>query len=330
MRSRAFVCLGLPIFLLLPNYCAAISPDDYPELRAFVQEVSGKYGLSKADLYRWFRKAKIRQDILAAIRAPKEALPWYRYRPLFVTQQSAVRGERFWQAHARALARAESEYGVDPATIVAILGIETQYGRNPGRFRVMDSLTTLMLEYPKRQAFFRQELEQYLLLTRELKIDPLALRGSYAGAIGVPQFIPSSYRHYAVDFDGDRVADIVNSVADAIGSVANYIKEHGWQRDGRVVADVTLEGQLPDWLGELDPEPVAPLKYLISYGILPVEYNHIDQSAAVIKLEEESGPVYYFGYNNFYVITRYNRSRNYAMAVYKLSKLIRQRYNRER
>ena len=318
--------LSLPIFLFFSGPCPAVSPGDYPALHTFIQEMSGKHGLAIPDLKRWFDQADIRQDILAAVNAPKEALPWYRYRELFVTKQNAMRGKRFWGANARSLARAEREYGVDPAMIIAILGVETQYGRNLGRHRVMDALTTLMLEYPRRRVFFRRELEEYLLLTRELGINPLTLRGSYAGAIGVPQFIPSSYRRYAVDFDGDERINLVSSTADAIGSVANYFRQHGWERDGLVIADIRLEGELATWIEELDSNPITSLKYLITYGILPLEYNQIDQSAALIRLEEETGPVYRFGYNNFYVITRYNRSRNYAMAVYELSQWIRQVY----
>lgn len=323
LRLSLPTALSLPIFLFFPGHCPAVSPGNYPALQTFIQDMSSKHGLAVPDLNQWFDQAAIRQDILAAVNAPKEALPWYRYRELFVTKQSAMRGKRFWQANARSLARAEQEYGVDPATITAILGVETQYGRNLGRHRVMDALTTLMLEYPPRRVFFRRELEEYLLLTRELGINPLTLRGSYAGAIGVPQFIPSSYRRYAVDFDGDARVDLVDSTADAIGSVANYFSRHGWERDGLVIADIRLEGELAAWIEELDSTSIKPLKYLITYGILPLEYNNIDQSAALIRLEEEAGPVYRFGYNNFYVITRYNHSRNYAMAVYELSQWIR-------
>ena len=329
MRLWLPLCAILLIFLSLPGKCLAVSASEYPALQTFVQMMSSRHGMSETELYGWFAQVAIRDDILAAIRAPKEALPWYRYRKLFVTKQSAARGQRFWRANANTLQRAEREYGVDPATIVAILGIETQYGRNLGHHRVLDALTTLMLEYPRRSAFFGRELEEYLLLTRELDVDPLVLRGSYAGAIGVPQFIPSSHRRYAVDFDGDKHIDIVDSAADAIGSVANYFKQHGWQRDAPIIADIKLDGEFADWIQQIDHQPITPLKYLITYGILPMEYNNIDQTAALIRLDEEAGPVYHVGYNNFYVITRYNRSRNYAMAVYELSQWIRKLYDQK-
>jgi membrane-bound lytic murein transglycosylase B len=327
MRLWLPLCSSLFISLSLPGKCLAVNASEYPALQSFVQMMTSKHNMTETELYGWFAQATIRDDILAAIRAPKEALPWYRYRKLFVTKQSAARGKRFWQANAATLERAEREYGVDPATIVAILGIETQYGRNLGHYRVLDALTTLMLEYPRRSAFFEHELEEYLLLTRELGVNPLELRGSYAGAIGVPQFIPSSHRRYAVDFDGDKHIDIVDSAADAIGSVANYFKQHGWQRDGPIIADIKLDGGLADWVKQIDHQSITPLKYLITYGILPMEYHDIDQTAALIRLDEEAGPVYQVGYNNFYVITRYNRSRNYAMAVYELSQRIRRLYD---
>ncbi len=326
MRSCFPVLLSLALCLHATGPAGAVTVRDYPALGTFIQEMVEKHHFSEQELEQWFARANVRQEILDAIRAPKEALPWHRYRELFVTETSARRGASFWQAHAQTLARAEREFGVDPATVVAIMGIETRYGRSSGRFPVMEALTTLMLEYPRRSTFFRRELEQYLLLTRELKLDPLALQGSYAGAIGVPQFIPSSYRRYAVDFDGDHRIDLVDSYADAIGSVANYFKQHGWQPNAPVIADIELDGELIAWLDELGSRPVVPIKYLIGYGLLPLDYNGVDHAAALIRLEERAGPVYRLGYNNFYVITRYNRSSNYAMAVYELARSIRRTY----
>lgn len=327
-RWRTTLLLGAvsSLWLATADSASALSARDYPELGGFIEEMAQKHGLPEDELARWFEKTRIRQDALAAIRAPKEALPWHRYRELFVTRPSAQRGARFWREHAQTLVRAEREFGVDAATIVAILGIETQYGRNGGRYPVMDTLVTLMLEYPRRRSFFRRELEEYLLLTREHKFDPLELRGSYAGAIGVPQFIPSSYRRYAVDFDGDRRIDLIGSYADAIGSVASYFRQHGWQQGTPVIADIELNSELIAWLAKLGDRPVVPMRYLLGYGVLPLDYGNIDQSAALIRLEEPAGAVYRLGYNNFYVITRYNRSRNYAMAVYELARSIRRIY----
>ncbi|MDH3670721.1 MAG: lytic murein transglycosylase B [Gammaproteobacteria bacterium] len=307
----------------------AVDIASYPTLQTFIEGIVSKHGISARKLNEWFESATIRQDILRAVDAPKEGLPWYEYRKLFVTEQSALRGKRFWRANATALSNAQREYGVDPATIVAIIGVETQYGRNTGSFRIIDALTTLTLEYERRSDFFRGELEQYLLLVQELNVDPLALRGSYAGAMGVPQFIPSSYREYAIDFDGDGRRDLIGSNADAIGSVANFLLRHGWRKDGAVVEPLQPEKDLTLWFSKLGSIPMLPLRYLLGYGIVPMEYNDKDEPAALITLEEESGPKYHLGHNNFYVITRYNRSQNYAMAVYELSESIRRLYNVE-
>lgn len=327
MRFRLSVLvLSLPIVLVLPDHTLALSPAQYPGLQSFIQEMVSKHGLSEPEMDQWFKQTRIRQDVLSAVRAPKEALPWYEYRKLFVTGPSARRGKTFWKTNAKALSKAQREYGVDPATIVAIIGVETQYGRNTGRFPIMDALTTLMLEYPPRREFFRRELEEYLLLSRELKLDPLELRGSYAGAIGVPQFMPSSYRQYAIDFDGDDERNIVSGHADAIGSVANFLKQHGWQRDGLIIQPLQLQKDLINWLEKLGNAPTLPLRYLLGYGVLPMEYNDADESAALVTLEGEAGPLYHIGYNNFYVITHYNRSQNYAMAVFELSQWIRKLY----
>ncbi|MEE9598247.1 MAG: lytic murein transglycosylase B [Acidiferrobacterales bacterium] len=319
--------LGFAFVLFAPARALAVDIAAYPALQTFIERIANKHGISAKKLNEWFKSARIRQDILHTINAPKEGLPWYEYRKLFVTKQSALRGKRFWQANATALSNAEREYGVDPATIVAIIGIETQYGRNTGSFRIIDALTTLTLEYPRRSDFFRGELEHYLLLAQELKVDPLALRGSYAGAIGVPQFIPSSYREYAIDFDGDGRRDLIGSKADAIGSVANFLLRHGWRKDGTVVEPLQPEKDLILWFSKLGSTPMLPLRYLLGYGIVPMEYNEKEEPAALITLEEQSGPKYHLGHNNFYVITRYNQSQNYAMAVYELSESIRQLYN---
>ncbi len=328
LRLRAPLLASILLLIVAsPATALAVAVDKYPALQDFIDSMVKRHGFSERGLEDLFTKARIRQDIIRSIETPKEASPWYEYRKLFVTRQSAERGRHFWQANANALSRAQREYGVDPATIVAIIGVETQYGRNTGKYRVLDALTTLTLKHPPRSEFFRGELEAYLLLTRELQIKPLKLRGSYAGAMGVPQFIPTSYRQYAIDFDGDGSRDIIGSVADAIGSVANFLKAHGWQKEGAVIQRLELAEELVAWLEQIRGTPMPPLRYLLGYGILPIPYNGGDPSAGLVRLEGESGPAYHLGYNNFYVITRYNRSRNYAMAVFELSEWIRRLYD---
>jgi membrane-bound lytic murein transglycosylase B len=266
-----------------------------------------------------------RPSIIRAMSAPGTARPWYEFRRRNVDPGRIEGGVRFWAANAAALERAGRDFGVPPELIVATIGIETLYGRNMGNFRVLDALSTLAFDYPPRADFFKRELEEYLLLVRDFRIDS-GTRGSYAGAIGIPQFIPSSYRKYAVDFDGDGRRDLVRSPADAIGSVAHYYQSYGWKAGAPVVSQANT--------GDLDVAPfiaqgikphtrVADLK---SKGFTLTEPVDDATDATIFQLETETGPRVMLGFNNFYVITRYNRSQNYAMAVYELSREIRAAY----
>ncbi len=329
---RSHISALLPILLLSlaePRVAYAVDLNKYPKLVTFIDEMVERHGFSQKELRRLFTRAKIRREIIEAIERPKESLPWYEYKKIFITERSVQRGKRYWKKHAQALTRAQEEYGVAPEIIVAILGVETQYGRNKGTYRVIDAFTTLILEYPPRRDFFRRELEEYLLLARELKVDPMYIKGSYAGAVGVPQFIPSSYRQYAVDFDGDQKRDLLANADDAIGSVANFLKIHGWEANEPVSDDVQLEGTLYVWIEKLGVKPMLSVRHLINYGIFPRNREDTEKHAALIVLEGESGPIYRIGYNNFYVITRYNRSTRYAMAVYELGKRIRKQHEGE-
>lgn len=304
----------------------ALEPGETPEVEAFIQEMSAKYQLDPESLHEIFARVEIRDDILEAMRRPAEARPWHEYRQIFVTDESVRNGAKFWKKHARTLERASAEYGVEPEIIVAIIGVETRYGRSTGRYRVIDALTTLAFRYPERAAFFRKELEEYLLLCLELDVGPLTFNGSYAGAMGAPQFIPSSYRRYAVDFDGDGRRDLLGSMDDAIGSVANYFRAHGWRRGEPVVTEARIEGTPYAWMESDRAEPNVSLKRMREYGVLPVRDIDIEQLATLVSLEGEDGVVHRLGYRNFYVITRYNRSKRYAMAVWELSVMIKERY----
>ncbi len=306
----------------------ALDLDANPELRQFMDEMTAKYGFAAGDLQRWFADAQLRPDIVEAMDRPKEALPWHEYRRLFVTEDNAVRAARYWRKNARALARAYEQYGVEPEVVLAILTVETRLGKNTGRYRVLDALTTLAFTYPARGEFFKRELEEYLLLARDLGVDPREIKGSYAGAMGIPQFIPSSYRVFAVDFDGDAKRDIVNSADDAIGSVAHYFKRHGWRSGEPVTDEAQVEGEHYLRIAAAGVRPRADLKSLRKYGIAAPNGADEGRQASLFALQGENGPVYRLGYQNFYVITRYNRSRHYAMAVYELSQLVRQFYER--
>jgi membrane-bound lytic murein transglycosylase B len=318
--------LCLPALLVLAassRPAAAVDFREYPEMAAFIQDMSARHGFSPAELRRVFAHARIRPEIIEAIERPREALPWHEYKKNFVTTEHVQLGRKFWQRHEAALERARAQYGVAPEIIVAIIGVETQYGRNKGEYPVIDALTTLMLRYPPRAEFFRRELEEFLLLARESGFDPVTIKGSYAGAMGTPQFIPSSYRRYAVDFNGDRRRDLLNNPEDAIGSVANFLKEHGWQTREPVADEVEIQGTLYFWVEKLGVKPVLSVSHLVLFGVVPREATDTQRLAALIALEGESGPFHRLGYDNFYVITRYNRSKRYAMAVYELGEMIR-------
>ncbi|WP_234994901.1 lytic murein transglycosylase B [Microbulbifer donghaiensis] len=296
---------------------------DNPDAQAFVEYMVEKHDFDRDQLNGLMREAKRKDSILKAIKRPAEkAKPWYEYRKIFLTPQSIAGGVDFWDKNAKALTEAEKKYGVPAEMIVAIIGIETRYGGNMGGYRVLDALATLAFNYPRRSAFFTKELENFLLLTRDQGMNPIELKGSYAGAMGFGQFMPSSYRAYAVDFNGDGHVDIWTDTEDAIGSVANYFARHGWLplepvvvlANARPNADMTIVNDSLDanWtVGQL-----AEKGFTTTAQVAP------DLAASVFSLETEHGKQYWIGLNNFSVITRYNRSRLYAMAAYDLAQEI--------
>ncbi len=292
----------------------------------FINEMVGRHGFDRAALRALFDRVKLSPQVLAAISRPAESKPWYKYRPIFVTPASARAGATFWHHNSRLLAQAERRYGVPAQVILAILGVETFYGRNTGNYRVADALATLAFYYPPRARFFRAELEELLLLSREQLLDPLSLQGSYAGAMGLPQFIPSSYRRYAVDFDGDGFIDIWNNAGDAIASVANYLKTHGWESEQPVAVRARITGSGYAKFLDKKLEPSIDLMRFKQAGITPESEIDGNPRAALVALETKTGYEYWLGLKNFYVITRYNHSPLYAMAVYQLSEAIRESY----
>ncbi len=294
-----------------------------PEVEAFVQDMSVRHGLGGAELRLILRQARKQPDILRAMSAQASSpRPWYRYRPSFVNPERIAGGVRFWNRYAELLARAEREYGVPAEIIVATIGVETVYGSYTGSHRVLDALTTLAFDSPRRADFFRGELEQFLLLVHEGVLDPLRMRGSYAGAMGVPQFLPSSFRNYAVDFDGDGMRKLWDGAADSIGSVANYYRSFGWQAGRPIAVPARVEGEGYAALAEQGIEPRFDANALAQAGVTPTADIGAD-TAAMLVLAGEGGNEYWLGLNNFYMITRYNRSVNYAMAVFQLAREIR-------
>lgn len=298
---------------------ASVSPERLAELASQQQ-------VPLAALQAATTQARLRQEILDTIARPWEAKPWHSYRPLFVTPERINKGVDFWQRHATVLARAEQTYRVPAALIVAIIGVETFYGRQMGRHGVLDSLYTLGFHYPERSEFFAKEFAQLILLAQEEKWPLTSLKGSYAGAMGMGQFMPSSYRHYAVDFDGDGKRDLFANPADAIGSVANYFAEHRWHW-GESVVEPALIGLAPvSTLLTPGPELTQSWAELAAAGIAIAAPLPADAPVKLLALEQVDGPEYWVARHNFYVITRYNRSPLYAMAVHQLSQAIQDAY----
>ncbi|AFJ02328.1 Membrane-bound lytic murein transglycosylase B precursor [Methylophaga frappieri] len=302
-----------------------------PELDEFIDEMVTEHQFDRQELNSLFSQVEVKDSILKAISRPAEkAKPWYEYRNIFLDQARIDAGVRFWQQHAQTLAKAEKEYGVPAEIILAILGVETRFGGNMGSFRVIDALSTLGFRYPPRSPFFRKELQQFLILTREEGMSPAEPVGSYAGAMGLGQFMPSSYRAYAVDFDGDGHRDIWTNRADAIGSIANYLKRHGWQAgEGIVYPTQSKDGTLPEALIERGLKPSISREEAKAAGLslakLPASANQL----TVFSLTQRDGESLWLGEPNFYAITRYNHSRMYAMAVFQLAEAIRTQYERQ-
>lgn len=300
----------------------------------FVRDTAAKYGIDPAHIERVLANAQIRESIVAAMSRPAEAKPWRDYRPIFITPARIDGGRAFLARHRDALARVEARTGVPAEIIVAIIGVETSYGANTGKFPVVDALYTLAFAYPRtgdpakaerenrREAFFRDELGQLFALQKETGLDIATLTGSYAGAMGWGQFMPSSYRQYAVDGDGDGRRDLFNSTDDVFASIANYfLGKGGWKPGGPVVVRANLDGNAAPF----EPaglEAVHTLPELAARGYRPLGPVPAGATAVPLNLDGANGPEYWLGFNNFYAITRYNISKHYAMAVHQLSQAI--------
>lgn len=324
MRRFTRYFLLLPLFIFQSSVLADSIATDL-DAQGFITDMVDRHGFSQAELTDLFKQATFQEPIIAAITRPAEGKPWHQYREIFLTADRINGGASFFAQHANSLRKAEETYGVPAEIIVAIIGVETRYGTHLGRFRVIDALATLALYYPPRASFFRRQLEEFLLLAREEKFDPLSAYGSYAGAMGQAQFIPSSYRRHAIDFDGDQRRDLTTSV-DAIGSVANYLKNHGWEAASPVAHRATVKGN--------ETPKNVPQGYKLSTEARELRKSGVDFIADIadnrlggfIQLELQSGPEYWVTWQNFYAITEYNHSALYAMAVYQLSQEIRSAY----
>jgi membrane-bound lytic murein transglycosylase B len=321
--------LSMILMVLLLTPLAAAVSDTVPasfrtERDRFVAEMVDKHAFDESELAALMSEARYQQSIVDAMNRPYEGKPWGLYRALFVTAERIAGGQRFLAEHKPLLRQAEAAYGVPAEVITAIIGIETNYGGTLGSHRVLDALSTLGFAYPRRADFFRKELEEFLLLAREEALPPTSVRGSYAGAVGKPQFIPSSYRAFAVDFDGDGQRNLWESDADVIGSVGAYLAQHGWQRGRPIASTATLNGSLKPGIEVGGKRPLVPrstVAQLEAAGVEPAEALDPSARAALIELDR-NGPEYWVTLENFYAITRYNHSNLYALAAVELSRAI--------
>lgn len=307
------------------------------DVQQFIQQMVDKHQFDRKQLTQWLNQATINQKIIDSISKPAEGLPWFKYKKIFITPSRIESGVAFWKEHQDTLKKASAEYGVPEEVIIAILGVETFYGKHSGGHRVLDALVTLGFNYPPRSKFFLSELEEFLLLTREEKWDPTSIKGSYAGAMGKPQFISSSYRRYAVDFNKTGHRDLLNSPEDSIGSIANYFKVHGWKRNQPIIFPAAIKGEQYKSLttNGKAPKPTYSYNEIAGVGIglgggMNVSPELKNEKFALVSMEGEKGLEHWLGLENFYVITRYNHSALYAMAVYELSQNIKSAYNKEK
>jgi len=323
-------CLFVLFFALVTVLAQPAWADTHFTQRADVQEFINsmvrKHHFKRNDLTNLFNQVKYHEMVIKHVNQPLEANPWRTYQRLFVNEWRIQHGVKFWQKHAVALKKAEDIYGVPPSIIVATLGVETKYGERTGEYRVIDSLTSLGFSSSKRAPFFRKELEQFLLITREQHLNPFKVIGSYAGAIGMPQFIPSSYRYYATSFTKKTSIDLVNNTDDVIASIANYYQKNGWVQHDPVAmqasVNVTQYNKLPK---PKDTRQAVSVRILELYGVKPSQ-TIADKSTKVklIELPSNDSKEYWVGFRNFDVIRRYNPNDLYAMAVYQLSHYIQE------
>ncbi|GAC18085.1 lytic murein transglycosylase B [Paraglaciecola arctica] len=319
---RSFLTLGL----CLSGFSIQASPVDLQ--KQFIDLMVNKHQFDRSVIESTLAKANKNEAILKSIAKPWEAKPWHQYYPIFLTEKRLTKGLAFWQTHQQTLARAEEETGVPAEIIVAIIGVETFYGTYTGKYSVLDALVTLGFHYPPRAKFFRKELAELFLLAKEENFDITELKGSYAGAMGWGQFISSSYRHYAVDFDGDGVRDLLNNPADAIGSVANYFKKHHWKANTDIAYKAQVSGSQYSELLSKSLKYSHKWAQLEDAGVSITEPNlSKDMSVKLFEFEQPNNKEYWIGLPNFYAITRYNHSPLYAMAVFQFSQQLKQGFD---
>jgi len=320
MFKRFFVIKFIFIYLFCQPIFAAKTFGERDDVKKFIHHMVQKYHFDEKELMDVFNSVELRPTVISSIKAPLEINPWYKYQSLFLTEERMREGVAFWKKHKATLERAEKIFGVPAEIIVSTIGIETKYGKNKGDYRVIDALTNLAFSRTSRAPYFRKELEEFLLLSREKHLNPLHILGSYAGAIGQPQFMPSSYRTYAINFSGSGKIDLSNNVDDVIGSIANYYQKHGWLKNKPVAMPATVKGLR--YYSLANKKKSITVGNLSAYGIYPDGYVDEDDKAKLIRLEGVDKKEYWLSFHNFDVIKQYNTSTLYAMAVYQLGEYI--------
>ena len=323
--------LLITAFSLFYNNLSFSHDIERDNIKIFIENMVEKHGFDEKELSSILAQAESKESILNAISRPAErTLTWNQYRDIFIKDERIVAGVQFWKEHTETLNLISEETGVSIEILVGIIGVETYYGRITGGYRVIDALSTLAFDYPKRSPFFTRELEEYLLIAKEEKMDPFDATGSYAGAMGSPQFMPSSYRAYAVDSDNDGKRDIWNNWSDVIGSVANYFIEHGWQRGNEVIVPANYDessSKIEIKNGLKATETVSSLSFQGVSFTTNMDGNH---PAELLKLEQENASNYWVGMHNFFVITKYNHSIMYGLAVHQLGQAIASEFKRNK
>lgn len=328
---KLFQCLACVLFISGCATTLSKEANSSPQVQAFINEMVVKYQFNRDELQQVFANVKFQPHIIQLMQTPHEAKPWYIYRTTFLTEARVNAGVKYWREHEQLLAKAEQEYGVPASIIVAILGVETYYGSMQGNFRVIDALSTLAFDYPPRAPFFKSELTHLLLMARAAKVNPEIFVGSYAGAFGKTQFMPSSYRRYAVAFHHDGYSDLINNDADAIASIANYFKQNGWRAHEAIASPVRFKTKdtyvVYAHKSDNNMKPNKAVSEWHKLGFIPTQTLPSSQLAALLILQQKQGFEYWLGLHNFYVLSRYNPRLNYAMAVYQLSQRINAQYN---
>lgn len=299
------------------------------DVQDFIHSLVKDHGFSEKQLVQWFDQVTYQESIIKALSRPAEKTKAYKsYKPMFVSAETIQKGQVYFEQHRVAFERAEIVFGIPAEVILAIIAIESRFGNNQGSYRVFDALATIGFFYPSRATYFKKELTEYLIFAKTQDIDPFSVKGSYAGAMGLVQFMPSSIRAYAVDFDYDGHIDIWNNPVDAIGSVANYFKRHRWQEGRPVAIRAAVNGDDIERALASSLSLSTTVGETRAYGWIPTEPLESNEPVLPFKIEADTGFQYWYGLNNFYVITRYNRSSLYAMTVNQLSQTFEQAIKR--